>query len=163
LIESAMAEEAFLVRPRFERGCRCFAVMIDGSIAGYGWLSARPEWIGELQLEIAPGPDEAYIWNCVTLAEHRRKGIFRALLIGISALCWQEGLKRLWIGSVAIPAEKAVGPAGFRPALRFASATLAGLQVILVGEVDRSLATAGLRIMNTRSGIHVRRSIARLH
>ena len=163
LIESAMAEEAFLVRPRFERGCRCFAVVIDGWIAGYGWLSTRPEWIGELQLEISPGPDEAYIWNCVTVAEHRRKGIFRALLVGISALCRQEGLKRLWIGSVAIPAEKAVGPAGFRPALRFASATLAGLQVMLVGEVDRSLAAAGLRIMNTRSGIHVRRSIARLH
>jgi GNAT superfamily N-acetyltransferase len=114
-----MGPEAKLVKPRFARGCRCFAVVLDGSIAGYAWLSTGPEWIGELQLEIKPRKAEGYIWNCATLSEHRHKGIFRSLLVGVCEASRNTGLRRLWIGSVAIPAEKAVGPSGFRPALRF--------------------------------------------
>jgi len=95
--------------------------MVDGSIAGYGWLSTQPEWIGELQLEIRPGVGEGYVWNCATVLRHRRKGIFRAVLTGISNHARASGLRRLWIGSVAIPAERAVGPSGFRPALRFST------------------------------------------
>src|SRR5207253_2901168 len=58
LIETAMGHEADLVAARFARGCRCFAVISDGAIAGYGWLSTGPEWVGELQLEIRPGAGE---------------------------------------------------------------------------------------------------------
>src|SRR5256885_16761373 len=105
-----MGPEGDLVAPRFERGCRCFAVVVEGSIAGYGWLSTGPEWIGELQLEIKPRQAEGYIWKCVTLGEHRRKGHFRSLLAGICDAARSTGLKRLWLGSDAIPAGKAVVP-----------------------------------------------------
>ena len=37
----------------------------------------------EAQLEIRPRPGEGYIWNCATVDEHRRKGIFRSLLVGV--------------------------------------------------------------------------------
>ena len=114
-----MGAEADLVRPRFARGVHCFAVLIDGAVAGYGWLSTGPEWIGELQLEIRPRKAEAYIWNCVTLAEHRRRGVFRALVAGVCDAARETGVTRLWIGSVAIPAEKALAPLGFHPAARF--------------------------------------------
>ena len=125
-----MGKEADLVRPRLARGVRCFAVVIDGAIAGYGWLSTGPEWISELQLEIQPGKAEAYIWNCVTLAAHRRKGIFRALVVGISQAAQSTGIKRVWIGSVAIPAENALPPAGFRPVANFHTGRLFGLFVM---------------------------------
>jgi GNAT superfamily N-acetyltransferase len=121
-----MGPDGDLVEKRLARGCRCFAVEIDGSFAGYGWLSTGPEWIGELQLEIKPKPREGYIWNCVTLPEHRRKGVFRSLITGISAACARDGLRRMWIGTVAIPAEKALGPSGFEPVLEFATVVLAG-------------------------------------
>jgi GNAT superfamily N-acetyltransferase len=132
-----MGEEGDLVATRLARGCRCFVVSVDGAIAGYGWLSTASEWIGELQLEISPRPGEGYIWNCVTLKEHRRKGVFRSLLLGIAEIARAEGLRRLWIGTVAIPAEKALEPSGFRPAFRFAFMRVAGLhsmQITAAGE-----------------------------
>lgn len=122
-----MRHEAYLVGPRFARGCRCFGVMSDGGVAGYGWLSTGPEWIGELDLEIRPGNAEGYIWNCVTLAEHRRKGVFKALVVGISEAARQSGMKRVWIGSVAIPAEKALAPSGFHATAHFHTLRFLGL------------------------------------
>jgi GNAT superfamily N-acetyltransferase len=161
-----MGAEGDLVAARYARGCRCFAVLIDGAVAGYGWLSVYPEWVGELQLEITPGPTEGYIWNCVTLSEHRRKGVFRSLLIGISSAARQEGLQRLWIGSVAIPAEKAVAPSGFKPALRFETAKLGGVHLMAVTTppaATQSLINDACEILSTRPGWHVRRSQHRVH
>jgi GNAT superfamily N-acetyltransferase len=146
-----MGEEGDLVAPRLARGSRCFVVSVDGTIAGYGWLSTASEWIGELQLKISPRPGEGYIWNCVTLKEHRRKGVFRSLLLGISATARAEGMRRLWIGTVAVPAERALEPSGFRPALRFGFLRLAGLhsmQVTAAGEpplVAEASAVLGVR------------------
>jgi GNAT superfamily N-acetyltransferase len=132
-----MGGEAELVKLRFARGVRCFAVMVAGDIAGYGWLSMSPEWIGEVELEIRPRKAEAYIWNCVTLPEHRRKGVFRSLVVGIAEAARQIGVRRVWIGSVDIPAEKALAPLGFRPAAQFRTYRFLGL-----------FATAGTRIVD---------------
>ena len=122
-----MGPEADVVRPRFARGCRCFGVMIDGAIAGYGWLSNGPEWISELQVEIRPRKGEGYIWNCVTLPQHRQQGVFKALIGGISAAARGLGFTRLWIGTVAIPGEGAIPQLGFRPLARFRTVRLLGM------------------------------------
>lgn len=124
-----MGPDGDLVGPRYARGCRCFAVMLDGAVAGYAWLSTGPEWIGELQLEIRPSKAEGYIWNCVTAPEHRRKGVFRSLVAGIAQAAGGLGVRRLWIGSVDIPAEKVLGPLGFRPAARIHTFRFLGLYV----------------------------------
>jgi GNAT superfamily N-acetyltransferase len=159
-----MGPEASLVRPRFGRGVRCFAAMLeDGSIAGYGWLSTQPEWIGELQLEIQPRRAEAYLWNCATISEHRRRGVFGSLLSGISELARQEGLRRLWIGSVAIPAEKALGPSGFQPVLKFVTGSFRGLLILRVQTIDPVLAPAAYDVLKTKPGIYMRRRVRRLH
>ena len=133
MIAAAMGPDGDLVAKRMARGCRCFAVWIEESLAGYGWLSTGPEWIGEIQLELKPGPGEGYIWNCVTIPHHRRKGVFGSLVAGIRHLAWRDGLKRLWIGSVAIPAEKALAPLGFVPALRFQTFEVAGRRLLFAG------------------------------
>ncbi len=127
LVAAAMGHEGDLVSTRMARGCRCFGVFAAGELAGYGWLSTDPEWIGELELTITPRRGEGYIWNCVTLPAHRRRGVFRTLISGIAAAARDGGLRRVWIGSVAIPAERAVGPSGFEPALHFSTFKLAGL------------------------------------
>jgi len=158
-----MGVEADLVRPRFERGCRCFAVVLDGVVAGYGWLSTGPEWIGELQVEIKPRQAEGYIWNCVTLAEHRQQGVFRSLLAGMAEAGRHAGLKRLWIGSVAIPAEKALAPLGFRPATRFRALTIAGLHLIRVSSVDSALGGESLRVLSVGPGLLMRGTTRRRH
>ena len=127
-----MGPEEDLVSVRLARGCRCFAAWSGDELVGYGWLSRGPEWIGEVELEISPGSGEAYIWNCVTLPAHRQRGVFRSLLINISAQARAEGLVRLWVGSVAIPAEKAMGPSGFQPALRLDSTVIRDMRWLKV-------------------------------
>jgi len=116
-VAAAMGEEGELVQARFARGCRCLAVRAGGEVAAYGWLSTGPEWIGELGLEIRPGPAEAYVWNCVTLQPHRRRGLFRALLHTAVDRAGRERLARLWIGTVDDVGVSAVAHAGFQPLL----------------------------------------------
>jgi GNAT superfamily N-acetyltransferase len=155
-----MGSEADLVAPRFARGVRCFAVPIDGSVAGYGWLSTGPEWIGELQLEIRPGKAEAYIWNCVTLAKHRRRGVFRALVAGICEAARQTGVSRVWIGSVAIPAEKALAPLGFHPAAHFRTYRFFGLFVSTGMEI---VASDARRVVSYNTGLLIHAMERRRH
>jgi len=102
-------------------------VRSGGEIAGYGWLSTGPEWIGELGIEIRPGPGEIYVWNCVTLPAHRRRGLFRALLQTAVESARREGLGRLWIGTVDGVGESAVADTRFAPVLSIEAFELARL------------------------------------
>ena len=158
-----MGAEGDLAETRLARGCRCFAIWVDGTLGGYGWLSTGPEWIGELQLEISPRPGEAYIWNCVTVPAQRRKGIFRSLLLGISEHMRKEGLQRLWIGSVDIPAETALGPAGFTPVLHFTVLHLAALHLTRVTGGDPSLAKERTDVLAVQPGLSIRPTRRRRH
>ena len=161
-----MDAEGDLVATRLARGCRCFGAWIGDDLAGYGWLSTTPEWIGELELTITPHAGEAYIWNCFTLEPFRRRGVLRALLAGIRERAHDEGLSRLWIGSVAIPAERAFGPSGFIPALHFASELIVGyrwLQVQSAAGADPALAEAAHQRVGVPSGRFLRLSHQRRH
>ena len=142
-VAAAMGPEGDLVALRLRRGCRCFAAWEGDAVAAYGWLSAGPEWIGEIGLEITPGPGEAYIWNCVTLPEHRLRGLFRGLVSVICAEARAEGMHRLWIASLRGSAENALVPLGFEPALRV---TRDGDDLRVEVE-DAALGRAGLRAL----------------
>lgn len=133
-----MGEEGDLVSERLARGCRCFGAWLGPDLVAYGWLSTRAEWIGEVRLEIKPASGEAYVWNCVTLAAHRGKGIFRTLLFCITAQARKEGLARLWIGSVGKTGEMAIAEAGFSPVLRLEVLSLPWLRWLRVRAVDRA-------------------------
>jgi GNAT superfamily N-acetyltransferase len=166
-----MGPEGDLVSGRLARGCRCFAAWLGDELVGYGWLSLGPEWIGEVELQISPGSGEAYIWNCVTLPAHRRKGVFRTLLTSISAQARGEGLTSLWVGSVAIPAEKAMGPSGFQPALRLDSTVIRGmrwLKVMRAEGANPSLVEAARQVLSVGRrpiplGTSLRSSRPKLH
>lgn len=164
MLAAVMGAEADLVAERMARGVRCFGAWIDQKLVGYGWLSVGPEWIGEIQLEISPRPNEGYLWNCVTLPEFRRRGVFRALLLGISEHARRLGLRRLWMGSVAIPAEKAVGPAGFKPALQSRVLSRGRWHVAFVRAAqDRSLAADAKAVLGRGPGVRVWHSHRRRH
>lgn len=145
-----MGPEADLVAARLSRGCRCFGAWSGDDLLGYGWLSSGTEWIGEVDLEVRPGLGEAYIWNCVTLPPHRRQGVFGAMVAGLAARAKTEGLSRLWIGSVAMPAEKVIPRAGFAPVLHFSSEVLSGIRWLKVrsdGGVEPVLLAAGREVL----------------
>lgn len=159
-----MGSDGDLVAQRLARGCLCFAVSIERVLGGYGWLSTGPEWIGELQLEIRPRRREAYIWNCVTVPEQRRRGVFTSLVIGMSAAARRLGARRVWIGSVDIPAEKALAPIGFRPALQFSVLSAGGLHLMRVSRSnDRFLAAEGSEVVGVGPGLVLRASHPRRH
>ncbi len=165
-IAEAMGEHGDLVGKRLARGCRCFGAWLGDDLAGYGWLSTGPEWIGELELELTPEGGDGYIWNCLTVPAHRRHGVFRSMLAGITAQAREDGLRRLWIGSVAIPAERAVSPSGFKPALVFDSVAIAGMLVMRVGPAtgaNPALVSDAIGVLAVRPGISVRRSRPRRH
>ena len=161
-----MGAEAGLVPGRLARGSRCFGVWIGHELVGCGWLSAKPEWIGEVELEIAPAAGEAYIWNCVTLAPHRRKGVFHSLVGSVVATAREEGLAKMWIASETDLAESAVEQAGFVRVVRMDGGSRFGmrwLRVAVVEGVDHGLLTAARGVMAIQPGISVRRSRPKRH
>ena len=161
-----MGEEGDRVGPRFERGSRAFAVIEAGNVVSYGWLSTATEWIGELGVAISPGAGEAYIWNCLTLADHRRRGHYRALLEGIVAQGRREGMARLWIGSTEDPAQKADADAGFVTVLNFTVRRLAGLRWLSAGpdpRADPDLVAAARRRLGMRWSTSIAADRRRVH
>jgi GNAT superfamily N-acetyltransferase len=161
-----MEAESALVPGRLARGSRCFGAWVGHELVGYGWLSTKPEWIGEVQLEIGLPPGEAYVWNCVTLDRHRRKGVFRSVVTSIVGQAHKEGLTRLWIASLAGVGGNAIQKAGFEPVLRFDSGKRFGfhwIRVVPMQGVDPGLAAAARNALAVKAGLTVRRSKSRRH
>ena len=160
-----MEAESGLVPGRLARGSRCFGAWVGHELVGYGWLSIKSEWIGEVELEISLPAGEAYIWNCVTLARHRRKGVFRAVVTSIVSQAHQEGLARLWIASLAGVGGKTIQQAGFQPVLQLDSAKRLGLHWLRVRPaqgVDPELLTSAREAVAV-GGLSVHRPIIRRH
>jgi GNAT superfamily N-acetyltransferase len=131
-----MGDDGDLVATRLARGCRCFAAWRAEAITAYAWLTAGREWIGEVGLEINPGPGEAYIWNCVTLPPYRRQGVFSDLLAQVCEVAEGEGFRRLWIAGLTGTAESALPPLGFEQVLTITGQVAEG--------TDQGLAVLGL-------------------
>jgi GNAT superfamily N-acetyltransferase len=107
------------IRQRLRSGRRCFAGWVEDQIAVYGWVSERPECIGELEREIQIQAGEAYIWDCVTLPTYRRQRLYSALLSHIVVALRSEGVRRVWIGSSLPnpPSIRGFVNAGFQPVI----------------------------------------------
>ncbi len=100
---------------RLASGRRCYAAWVGEQLAAYGWVSFGEEHVGELNLRLRMLPGEAYIWDCVTLPDFRRNGLYSALLGYISAQLRREGLRRIWIGAdlANLPSQRGIARAGF--------------------------------------------------
>jgi GNAT superfamily N-acetyltransferase len=160
-----MGAEGDLLDLRLGRGCRAFVGCAGGEVVAFGWLSTGAEWIGELGLEIRPPAGEAYLWNCVTLPEHRYRGYFRALLGQMVAVARGEGLSRLWIGAADGGAESAVTATGFALEVCVRAVSLGGVRWITVrrpqGVDPAVLSTAIPALGGGRGGL--RWSFRRVH
>ncbi|HVC76780.1 MAG TPA: GNAT family N-acetyltransferase [Candidatus Micrarchaeaceae archaeon] len=161
-----MEAESALVPGRLARGSRCFGAWVGHELVGYGWLSTKSEWIGEVELEIDLPAGEAYIWNCVTLAPHRRKGVFRSVITSIVGQAQKEGLRRLWIASMVGVGGKTMQQAGFKPALLFDATKMLGvhwLRVKPADGVEPGLLASARKVVAVQGPLLVRRSITRRH
>lgn len=130
------------VRERMTPRCRCYAAHVRSpraereEIAAYGWVSRRPEYIGEQEREIKLGADEAYIWDCATLPEYRSQHLYSALLSHINAVLYGEGARRAYIGASASNRASLRGfaNAGFRPVIAVTYVRLLNLSVTWIGD-----------------------------
>ena len=105
------------------------------------------------------------------MVKYDKLGVFKALLASMVAQAGNEGLTRLWIGSLPIPGERALSSSGFLPALRLNSEVLSGmiwLRVRPAEGAEASLVEKAREVMaiaNTplRLGRSLRRSRPRRH
>src|SRR5205085_7281086 len=105
------------VLERFAGGRRCYVALVDGAIAGYGWVSFEEEAISELGMSFRLASDEVYIWDCASLPAYRGQRLYPALLSHMLTDLREEGLHRAWIGadSVSLASQKGIILAGFQP------------------------------------------------
>jgi ribosomal protein S18 acetylase RimI-like enzyme len=106
---------------RLGAGKQCFAGIVDGKIATYGWVTFDKELIGELRLHIQLSQGEAYIWDCATVPEYRGLRLYPALLWYIIEDLWSQGFKRVWIGADNdnVPSQVGMRLCGFCPIADF--------------------------------------------
>jgi ribosomal protein S18 acetylase RimI-like enzyme len=126
---------------------RCFVAKADGEIIAYGWASAERECVGEMGRQINLRPDEAYVWDCVTLPAFRRQRLYSALLSYIKSALVDDGYRRIWIGSNLenVPSIRGFAIAGYRPAAIITHLRIASLDFLWVSaarEAGPQLATA---------------------
>ena len=97
---------------RFDAGHRAYVASRDGRPAAWGWVATRTADIGELGSTFAIPARERYLWNFVTLREHRGLGIYPRLLDAI-VRAESRDAERFWIAYA--PENRASG-AGIRNA-----------------------------------------------
>jgi len=104
-------------RKRLEAGRRLYAAWSAGQIAAYGWVSYEQEFVGELNLRLKLLPDEAYIWDCLTLPAYRQKHLYSALLGHILRELRTGPTRQVWIGADKdnLPSQRGIARAGFHP------------------------------------------------
>ena len=88
---TAMGISDGAVVDRLADGSRCFVARVADGIAAYGWVSELVESIGELERPFHMREGEAYIWDCATLPEFRRQGLYTSLLHIIATTLQREG------------------------------------------------------------------------
>ena len=108
-------EDPATVQRRLDTGRRCFAARRQDQLAAYGWVSFAEEHVGELGLHLRLLPHEAYIWDCATLPDYRRQGLYANLLGYIVRTLWSEGVGAFWIGADTAnqPSQAGIARAGF--------------------------------------------------
>lgn len=121
----AMGAPADIVAERFRGGDRawvawCFRTP-DGRdfLAGYLWVSVGEHVDEPVQRLLRFAPDECYGWGAGVHEDHRRRGLFTALLETAGAAMRDEGCRVMWLGIEDRNAwsRKAADRAGFRRVL----------------------------------------------
>lgn len=94
------------IAQRFEEGHRAYVAYLDTTPVAWGWVATRTAAIGELGFSFRLLPHERYLWNFVTLAPYRGRGIYPRL---VDAIVRAESAEadRFWI--VYAPENRASG------------------------------------------------------
>ncbi len=119
LLTAMQRADPEVIAERFQTGRRCFGFEVDGRIVSFGWMTPGAEETGELERTLSVPAGEAYVWDCGTIPDQRRKGFYSALLNRTLYLLQDEGVPRVWIGASRLnaPSIRGIANAGFRHAI----------------------------------------------
>ncbi|MCB2204266.1 GNAT family N-acetyltransferase [bacterium] len=84
-------------RERFARGDRALLGHDNGAIVFSAWICSGTLEIDELNYTWHIPEGDAVAYDCITMSEHRGKGIYTAALRRVSGLLAEEGVQHLWI------------------------------------------------------------------
>lgn len=84
------------IEARFAGGHRAYLATMHGAPAAWGWVATSSARIGEVGASFSLPSADRYLWNFVTLADHRGRGIYPRLLDAIVA-AESAGGERFWI------------------------------------------------------------------
>lgn len=100
------------IERRFADGHRAYLATMHGAPAAWGWVATSSANIGEVKATFSLPSADRYLWNFVTLAAFRGRGIYPHLLDAIVAAESVDGA-RFWI---AYAPENHASGAGIRKA-----------------------------------------------
>jgi len=109
------------IRARFAAGDRCFAVVDGGEIASYMWVAGKTHQLSEAYLSFRCGPNQAWLYNAVTVKSARGKGYYKQLFRHLSSVLGEEGTSELYgfAEEANAPSRAGMRKAGFAPVVRF--------------------------------------------
>lgn len=136
------------IQKRFDAGHRAYVAFLHEAPAAFGWVATESAEIGELRATFRIPPRERYLWNFVTLEQHRGLGIYPRLVEAI-VHAESRAAERFWI---AYAPENHASGAGIRKA---GFTALAELSFDDEGRPAlRSLFTGGAQIVSRLIGLH---------
>ena len=91
---TGLTEDRVLLR--YQGGHRPYAAFLDDEPVAFGWAAKQAGGIDELNFSFEVPPGNCYLWDFVTRAAWRGRGIYPRLLQAI--LRQEDAVSRFWIG-----------------------------------------------------------------
>ncbi len=102
---------------RLALGDLCWLAFIGGRLAHQTWTSTTRAFIPQVRYERRLAPDEVYFYDCVTVPDHRGRGLYPATVVFAARRHLPLGRTRAVLGVLTDnePSLRGVAKAGFVP------------------------------------------------
>ncbi|MED5578825.1 MAG: hypothetical protein VX794_02220 [Nitrospinota bacterium] len=109
-------QEKRIIDPRFDRGEKCYAALVDERITSYIWSSRGSVGVDEINMAIKPSTDEVYLYDAFTIKKWRGNNLYPSILQLALENAEKENIKRtmIFVGSNNTASRKGVIKAGFK-------------------------------------------------
>lgn len=125
------ALSAVPVARRRLQGHMLYAVVEEGSVRAYGWVSGAGLEIQVLHtMTFTVPPHCIYIWDCLTVPGERNRGLYKALLRGMLGTLSEGGMAYVAVDLGNSPSRRALDRVGFRPLFTYYGLKLFGRSVL---------------------------------
>ena len=104
-----------IIDPRFDRGEKCYASLVNASIISYIWSSRGSVGVDEINMAVKPSTDEAYLYDAFTIEKWRGNNLYPSILQLALETAEKENLKRtlIFVESNNTASRRGVSKAGF--------------------------------------------------